>query len=272
MSRSHLWYGPNGTGKTHAALKGASTDEPTAYFEWEPSGFRRGAAGLNLNEGSVAVHKFRVPTPELESLGEVKVTAAGNAMPQVSFHLEGWVECISEFNQKFTAACKAGQRPVVDTVTRLWLAQRQAFEQQVQDATGKDAEKLSQLKFTMPNARMIGMAEYAERYDLDIILISHEDTVFNSNPPIAKPDTMKELPNLVDVVLRFRIVGNRPVATITKAAEGGMDLVGMEIEEPSLIKVNALLDSAAAIRARGLPMTGLTPESIIEQGQALGAR
>ncbi len=272
MSRIHLWFGPNGTGKTGAALMGATPEKPVGHHEWEPGGFKRGASGLQLSEGAVLVHKFRVPATELEQMGEIRTSDRGGINPNLGYRLSGWIEVIQEFTQEYMGDCKAGRRPVIDTATRLWLAERMAFDQQVQDATGKDAEKLGQLKYTAPNARMISIAEYAERYDLDVILIAHEDVVFNSNPPMPKVDTMRELENLADVVLRFRIANGKPVGTIWKAADGGMSLKGMEIEEPSLAKVNALLDSAAAIRARGLPMTGLTPKSIIEQGQALGAR
>ncbi len=268
MSRIHLWFGPNGTGKTGCALSGATPESPVGYSEWEPGGFKRGASGLGLNEGSVLVHKFRVPATELEQMGEVKTGASGNLQPQLAYKLSGWMEVIQEFTSAYMDDCKSGRRPVIDTATRLWLAERLAFDQQVQDATGKDAEKLGQLKYTAPNARMISIAEYAERYDLDLILIAHEDTVFNSNPPQPKADTMKELENLADVVLRFRIVNSLPCATIWKAADGGMQLKGMEIMEPSLEKVNLLLDCAAALRRAGVPMPDDAGQ-VISQGRML---
>ena len=249
--RSLLFYGPNGTGKTRAALEGATEDEPVSLHEFEPGGFRRASPGLGEAKKWITVHKYRVPSEEMEQLGEIKVTGGGNALPQLSYKLEGWSELVAEFNRNMVEGCKAGLRPVIDTATRLWLAQRQAFEQQVQEATGSAAEKLGQLKYTAPNARMLSAAEYGAKFNLDTVLIAHEGTVFNSNPPIYIPDTMKELANLVDVVLRFRLRDNVPVATFEKGAEAGL-IRGRELEYPTLGKVSAILDAAALVRDAGM--------------------
>lgn len=269
MTRIHLWFGPNGTGKTRAALEGASADQPVGYFELEPGGYKRASGGMQVPNGAIELKKFRVPATELEQMGTIKTGEAGGLMPQLRYKLEGWVEVLTAFTAAYMEACKAGKRPVIDTATRLWLMQRQAYEQQVQDATGKEAEKLGQLKYTAPNARMISVAEYAERYDLDLILIAHEDTVFNSSPPEYKPDTMKELVNLADVVLRFRIKNKVPVATIWKGAEAGLDMKDKEIEWPTLERVNLVLDCAAAIRGNQMPMPE-SIEDILNTGKLLG--
>lgn len=270
MSRSHLWFGPNGTGKTASALAGSTPEVPSHLMELEPGGYKRASAGMPLARGAVEITSLRVPATELEQIGEVKVTGQGNAMPQMAYRLEGWIEFVTQFNAALTAACKAGRRPIVDTATRLWLAQRQAFDQQIQEATGKDAEKLGQLRYTTPNARMIAMAEYAERFDLDLIMIAHEGTVFNSNPPQPSVDTMKEMENLADVVLRFSVRDSKPLATVWKGADGGMVLRGLEIPEPTLAKVNRVLDCAAAMRSEGQEVPKDTNEILLRGGLLIG--
>ena len=65
------------------------------------------------------------------------------------------------------------------------------------------------------------------------------------------PDGFKEVPNMADAVLRFRLVDRKPVATITKAGAGGLDLLGVEIHEPTLPIINDVLDAAAKLRKAG---------------------
>ncbi len=257
MSRSHLWFGRNSTGKTKAALDGATPDHPVSYHELEYNGFKRGSNRLHLDEGAVLVVRDRV-------------VAGVGVLPQLEYRLEGWAELIAEFNANYKADCSKGYRPVVDTATRLWLAQRNAFEQQVQNAASKAAaDALGQLRYTAPNSRMIGAATHGlEYFDLDTILIAHEDTIFGTTT--LKADTMKEIENLVDVVLRFEWKGNGPVATFWKGAEAGQ-LKGKEISEPTLAKVNLIVDCAAALEHEGMGMPE-SVEDILMQGRLLGVK
>lgn len=252
MARTFLPWGPNGSGKSTFGIADASEEEPISYHQFEPSGFRRAAIRLGLNENNlpswIRLHKYHVPVQEMESMGVVQVTRNGNVLPQVRYELKGWTEVIAQYNQNYMDDCKAGYRPITDTTTRLWLAQQQAWEQQVQEATnGGDSAKLDRLKFTTPNARMSGAMEFAGAYELDAIFIAHEGSVYNSDPPIAKPDAWKESENLADVSLRFRVSDRTPIATIVKGAESGMALKGLDVPEPTLKKLNCILDAAAAL-------------------------
>ena|SRR3990167_2163248 len=252
MARTYLLSGPNGSGKSTFGLAEASEQSPISYHEFEPGGFRRAAIRLGFDEKDlpnfIRLHQYRTPVPELESMGEIQVTKNGNVLPQVRYMLEGWTIIIAEFNQNYMKDCKEGYRPITDTTTRLWLAQQQAWEQQVQEATnGGDSAKLDRLKYTTPNARMSGATEFAGAYGLDAIFISHEKQVYNSDPPVFTPDTWRESENLVDVSLRFRVVNRQPVARIAKGAESGMALRDLDITEPTLGKCNAILDVAAAL-------------------------
>lgn len=252
MARSYLLSGAAGTGKSNFGLENASEENPVSYHEWEPGGFRRAATRLGFDEKNlpsfIRLHKYRVPIQELESLGEIQVTQKGNVLPQIKYKLEGWTTLLAEFNQTYMQDCKDGFRPIVDTCTRLWLCQQQAWEQQVQEATnGGDSAKLDRLRFTTPNSRMTGATEFAGAYDLDAIFIAHERQVFNSDPPIYVPDAWRETEGLVDLCMRFIIRDRKPTARITKGAEFGMLLQGLEIPEPTLSKVNTIMDVVAAL-------------------------
>lgn len=267
MSRIYLLFGPNFTGKTSFAL-GEDEEDKVDYYEFESGGYRRASPSIR-NPERITIHKFRAPLADLNDLGTVSVGERGGTAPSAVYNLNGWLETYQDFRKTYRKNLKDGTaRPVLDTATRLWLIVRNGWQQQLQDATKNDEARLDQLKYTEPNARMMQIAEEPEYFDRDLVLIAHEDTVFNSNPPVYKPDTFKELPNVADVTLRFKVVGGKPIATIFKMGEGGLDLIDMEIPEPSLKKVNLLLDCAAALRRAGLAMPK-TSKEVIDLGSSL---
>ncbi len=254
MPRTHLWFGKNGTWKTTAAIADATPEAPVSYHELEHGGFRRAASRLRLAEGAVLVHRYRIPAPEMEEMGEVHVTAKGGVLPQMDYSQD----------------VKRGLRPVIDTSTRLWLSQRNAMEEAYQKAATRQAmDALGQMRYTAPNARMIAAATFGlEHYDLDVISIAHEDRVFGTTD--IKADTMKEIENLVDVMLRFEWdeAERQAVATVWKGGEVGV-LKGMKIPAPTLGKVNLLLDCAVAIQLAEMPMPK-DYETVLSIGRGLG--
>ncbi len=274
MARSYLLWGSAGTGKSNFGLEDASEESPVSYHEWEPGGFRRAATRLGFNEDNlppfIRLHKYRVPVQELESLGEIQVTRNGNVLPQLKYKLDGWTVLLAEFNQTYMQDCKDGFRPITDTCTRLWLCQQQTWEQQVQEATnGGDSAKLDRLKYTTPNSRMTGAMEFAGAYNLDAIFIAHEKPVYNSDPPITTPDAWRETEGLVDLCLRFAIKGRLPVARITKGAEFGMLLQGLEIPEPSLSKLNTIMSVVAALASENEEVP-LDTDTLLNLGKMRG--
>ncbi len=252
MARTYLLYGPAGTGKTTFALADATPESPAFYAELEPGGFRRSAPRLRLAEGAVSVHSYPTPMQELANLleGIPSLGGRGGLHSDLDSQLEGWHSLLNDVVSGMMQAVKAGQRPVFDTATRYWYIIRQAYEEMVQKA-GAKAESIGQLKFTWPNKIMLQTHEFPIAYGLDVIWIAHQDTVFNSDPPIYKPDTWKELPNMVDVVLKFSVSGSVPVARIVKGAESGMALQNLDIPEPTLYKVNGILDVVAELEREG---------------------
>ncbi len=247
MARIHLWMGRSFTGKTHQAL----LEGRIAYFELEPNGFKRTGlpdeSSKDEADRRILIHRFRVPLTNLDVEPVVKVGASGMPMPQFTYKLEGWQPLYSDIRRALRASLQEDRIPVFDTGTRLWLIIRQAVYEQYQDAApGAELDKLQRLIYTEPNMRIIQITEEPDFFDLDVIFIAHEDTIFGTST--LKADTYKELENMADATLRFSIVDGKPVGTIFKmGAAGGLGMIGRVIEEPTLSKVNELLDAAAKL-------------------------
>lgn len=259
MSRTFLLWGPAGTGKTTFALEDATPENPVAYKELEPGGFRRAARRLKLSEGAVQVDTYPTPMQELETLlaGMPELGDKGGLKADFSYNLDGWVQLLNDLVMSTMETSKAGMRPVFDTGTRFWYIVRQAYEEMVQKATGANIDKIGQLKFTWPNKIHLQVHEFPMAYNLDVIWIAHEAKVFNSDPPIYNPDCWRELEGMVDCSLRFRVVDNKPIARIDKGAEVGMLLKYLDVPEPSLKKLNTILDIAPILQEEGESMENI---------------
>lgn len=257
MARSYLCWGPAGTGKTTFAIADSTPEHPVAFKGMEPGGFERAAKRLKFGEGAIINDYYPTPENELLTLlaGTPEVGGKGGLKADFSYNLDGWTQLLNDLVTGMMTSSKAGQRPVFDTATRFWLIVRQAYEEMCQKATGADVEKLGQLKFTWPNKIHMQVHEFPMQYGLDIIWIAHESTVFNSDPPIYKPDCWKELEGMVDVSLRFMVRNNKPVARIDKGGEVGMTVRGMEVEEPTLAKLNSILDVVGVLESEGEEVT-----------------
>lgn len=277
MARSYLCWGPQGSTKSSFGLAEAGPDNPISYHLFEPGGFKRAATRLGLDEKNlpswVRLHKYVMPTPELDSMGQVIVGQTGRAQANLYYRLDGWVDVIAAFNTNYMTDCKDGYRPVVDTVTELWNAQQNAIKQQLQDATnGTNADYLDQLRYGAPNSRMMGAMHFARNYDLDAVFVAHEKEKFNPDRNSVAPteyimDSWKKTEDQVDCSLRFRLVGNKPVARIEKGAEVGLDIKGLDIEYPTLTKVSEFLDCAAKLASHKIGLAGKSVVEITAQSQ-----
>ncbi len=250
MARTYLASGPAGTGKTTFALADATPEHPVAYKGMEPGGFDRAAKRLRLSEGAVINDYYPIPE-ELDAL-LMAMPALGNSgglKADFKYQLDGWAQLLNSLVTGMMQSSKAHQRPVFDTATRFWLILRNAYEELVQKATGKEAESIGQLRYTWPNKVHMQVHEFPINYGLDVVWIAHETTVFGSDPPVYKADCWRELEGLVDVALKFMVRQNKPIARIDKGAEVGMSVRGIEIEYPTLYKVNAILDVVGELDA-----------------------
>lgn len=260
MARSYLLYGPAGTRKTSFVLIDAEPAHPISFHELEAGGFDRAAKRLRLSEGAVLLHRHPQPFNNLDQISQMALgmagpqvdkTKAGNAMPQLVYELDGWVDMFSKFNLAFQTDIRAGMIPVIDTATRLWLNCRN-FYNELTEKMKANTDNLGQLKFTEPKSIHLSLLEFPKAYGVDSVWIAHEEREFGSDPPKFKADCMAELPNNVDITLRFRLSSNGAVAEVMKGGEAG-NLVGMEIPEPTLKRVNAIFDVVGVLDAEGEP-------------------
>lgn len=248
MSRTFLVLGAAGTGKSTFALSGEGIVD---FYEFDPGSFER--AAISLQEGKVNLHQYTPPLTALEAPSG-KLSLINPAVPQTSHHLAGWSENFWRFVADYLPALDGPGYPVIDTETRFWMTIRQGFLQEVQEATGKDQERLNTLAYTEPNARYSQVLTAPKIKGKDLVLLAHEKESYVNDKPTGTfvHDGYKEAPNLADCTLRFTLQGKVPLATIYKAGTGGLELIGREIQNPTLVLVNAILDGAAKLRRLGM--------------------
>jgi hypothetical protein len=229
MSRVYLFTGDNGTGKTSCAL-GDNPEDIVDFYEFDAGSFDRAAAAMD-NLDRISVKRYYAPLTNLLDQGKISVGSGGGIAPATVHRLEGWKDKFWEFVADYLAGLKGNARPVIDTETKLWLMIRQGFLEEVQDATGPNRERLDQLQYTEPNARHSQLIEAAKQFNKDLVMLAHEKEQY-----IKKEATGVMIPD---------------VATFTKAGAGGLDLLGVEIVEPTLPLINDVLDAAAKLRKAG---------------------
>ncbi len=265
MSRTFLVQGEAGTGKTTFAISAATDANPANYFEFDANSLNRASAGVQLTEASLDFHSYYAPLTALMGPGRLSVSAQGGISPSAVHKLEGWSEMMWQFVADYLESLKGPGYPVLDTETKMWLMIRQGFLQEVQEATGAEKDRLGTLQYTEPNARHSQIIEAAKARGKDLIMLAHEKEVYLNDKPTGRLtlDGFKEVPNMVDCTLRFTIEQKKPVATIMKAGTGGLELVGLQIVEPTLPGVNELLDAATTLRRQGIPLAGMDTEAIV---------
>ena len=263
MSRVFLMMGESGTGKTTCALSGP---KPINYYEFDAGSLERASAGLKLSEADIIPRYYYSPLTNLLDPGKISVGERGGIAPATVHKLEGWRELFWQFVADYLTALNGPGYPVIDTATKLWLCIRQAFLQEVQEAAGPEKERLNQLQYTEPNARHSQIIEAAKIKGKDLILLSHEKEQYLNDKPTGQivPDGFREVSNMADCSLRFKLRDKKPVATIFKAGTGGLELLGMEIVEPTLDKLNTLLDAATTLRREGIPFEGMLADEVVQ--------
>lgn len=258
-----LAFGPRGTTKTTWAL---DEEIPSDYYELELGGYRRARARIEAHKRDVRVHPFRVPLTNLEEEGQIASGGkAGVGAGGTYYELKGWREVWHQFLQEYMKNLKSdgNAKQVIDTGTKMWLIIRQAFQQQLQEATGKQEVAMDQLKYTDPNARMEQVMAAPEHFGKDLILICHEDTVWGTSQ--VKADGFRGMEDAADVSLRFRIEDKKPVANIWKMGGASTGIVGMDIYQPTMAKVRQVLAAAEVLQINEVELPG-TADEVIEMG------
>lgn len=267
MSKVGLVSGDNGTGKTTFAL---SSEGKKDYYEFDAGSYDRAVAGLDINEDDITVHQYYAPLTNLMGAGKISVSERGGIAPATVHRLSGWKELFWTFVNDYLTALDGPGYPIFDTETKLWLMIRQSFLQEVQDAAGPDRERLDKLQYTEPNARHSQLIEAARIKGKDLIMLSHEKELYTKSEAtgLMVHDGFKEVPNMVDYSLRFVLKNKKPLATFTKAGAGGLSLLGMEVESPTIPMIHTILDGASMLRRKGMVVPG-TYDKFMETVEAL---
>lgn len=253
-----LLTGGAGTGKTATALSG---EGETGYFEFDPNSFNRATSGINIDQSRIHVHHLPAPVDALWDIGSVQMSNAGGIAPTATRSLKGWLEQYSAFLDCYShdLASEKVQQVVMDTETRLWLITRNAWQQQMQEAqraaNKSEVARMEPLKYTEANSRYQMIVDAPAVYGKHLVLVSHLKAEYIGDSPTGRMihDGNKEAPNNADLQLEFLIKDRRPVAIIRKSL-GHLDLVGLEIKEPTIPGLVAILNGIKVINNAGLEL------------------
>ncbi len=274
-----IWGAP-GTIKSTLA---ASWPMGISWHEFDIGGFERGSAYLNEEQkAGIIFHQYPAPLRLLlEKDGHL---------------LAGWFELYQGLlaNLEKDCANPAIQTVVIDTGTLCWQACHRAYLQMLQKKNST-RESLQQMEYGDVNPWMYNTVQYPKLKGKHLVLTFHDEPIYVPNPnSTGKFDATMEhpkgyrkhrgwthFPSNADLLLHTVIKKRIPYAIFedhgdlskedVKTGIAPLELTRMEVANPTFEKIVQLVEGAKTIKARNLPMPE-TPESIIEQGQALGAR
>ncbi len=251
MSRIYVISGSPGIGKSTCAGSGQLQEgQRHFYAETDPGSFNR----ANFPNPEVFdLHHYFPPLETLFEFGSVNIGEKGGVAPFNSRRISGMTELMEQFVADLLIALRdpAIADIIYDTSSALWQHVTAGFQQEVQDAkSNEEAKRLDTLHYTEPNRRMRSYLQAPAMMGKDLMLIEHEREVYIGDKPTGtfKPDGFKEVPGMADASVRLFLVNKKPVGRITKAGAGGLELVDLEIVEPTIPKLNKLLNAAELIR------------------------
>ena len=266
----YLAYGPQGSGKTYFSLSGTGRKW---YGEFDPGGFER--SGADPDDPNIEVHRYPPPLQSLLELGKLdlqSVGRTGSGGVQVSYKLVGWQETFWQgFITDYMQALSGDFTDfILDTNKMEWEMCRNAFRQRVQEETDLDEQRrLTRLDYATPNEHQTQIIQGAKARGKNLIMVAHEKGEWKNNEPTGRqvPDGWKEAEDFADIALRFFVRDKRPVGVIYKAASGGLDLIDMEVVEPTIDKMDTLIRAATALRRAGIPLAGMDAEAIVQTAE-----
>lgn len=277
--RVYYCYSASGLGKSTFALSGP---KKKWYAELDAGSFERAESGLDIPKDLIDINYFYPPIKWDDDEDGDKVVdtsmvgKSGHGAIKVITKLEGFRELRKQFRNAYG---KALQDPeiedvIIDTESNYYdliqLAQKQRFQEEL----GVEAGKLKRAEYDELYAEMFQIMRGAKGSRKNLILLAHEKELWIGGEPTGKfiPDGCKKVPDEADVSLRFVKKNRKPVAIIVKAGGADMRMVDMEIEEPTIEKVDHLLDCAKALQKEMKRNKGLKfpedVEGIINLGSA----
>lgn len=274
----YLAFGPNGSGKSSFALSGTGNKW---YAEFDPGSLDR--TGIDIAEANIEPHFYHPPLQSLLDMGSLDLASVGRGAGgvQIAYKLSGWKEMFwDHFITDYMKALTEGdfQDFIIDTNKMEWEMCRNSFRQRIQEESDLDEKRrLSRLDYQEPNNQQTQLIQGVKGRGKNYIMVAHEAEIWAGGEPTGryKPDGWREAEDLADITLRFSIRNKRPVGTIHKAAAGGLDLLDMEIVEPTIEKMDKLIKSAALLRRQGVPLLGsdgkvMSYEDIVATAEMMG--
>lgn len=278
MSKVIVIYGATGTGKSSFVQ---SSSRSKWYAELDPGSLDR---AKKYHGGELEYHTYYEPLTALEDMGVLDRSMTGSSglgAVQVAHRYSGWREKYWEFVSDYLAFLKTGpEYGIIDTSTILWNMAQNALRQRLQEEGGPrevQSDRLKRLEYQEPNDQLMSMIKGAKGAQKDLVLVAHRGEVWFNDKPTGKwkPDGWNKALDNADIGLMFDVRSARPVATITKAGGCPLDLVGWEIESPTLDGVCELVDAARAVTDAewDLPSEGDYPARIaalLEMAEKVG--
>ena len=264
----YLAYGPNGSGKSWFALSGKGRKW---YAEFDPGSFDR--TGLDPKNPDLELHKYPPPISSLMDKGKLDLSMVGKSGRGgvgVSLKYTDWDEIFwAGFVKDYTDALTANQFDdyIWDTAKLMWEMNQNSYRERIQEETDLDTYRgLTRLDYKTPNMWMHRFIQAAKAKSRNVVIVAHQKDEWQNGEPTGryKPDGWDEASDQSDCTLRFFVRNRRPVGILEKGGSAGMDVIGLEVVEPTIEKMNRLLDAATALRRAGIPLAGMDAEAIVQ--------
>ncbi len=280
MARIYRFVGDQWTGKTTCALSG---EGGTWYGELDAGSWDRAINGIDV--GSVDHYECHPPTRDLLAAlldeGTLSIEAVGkfgSGPIRVIHNLDGYHENLMNFRRAFAQAILNPdiQNLVFDTETDLWNLHQDDLLERIQKETNVRRERLTQLEYEDLHSKMDELIAITRHHKKNLILITRTKEEWITGTDGKRTTSGKKVadgwdraPFRVDVELNFTVRDKIPQATIAKAGGASLALGGITITEPTLPKIELLIECARAIRAdkRDLPEE---VEDILDLGRLMG--
>lgn len=266
------WSAP-GQGKSTFALRGGGKKW---YAQLDSGSYQRAIAGFPIDESTITKEDFFVPMTALTDspkLDKSMVGAQGRGPVQFIHRLEGWSEKLDEFKNAYVKALFGDYETIIiDTASRLWELARRATQQRVQEEypPSEWQAQLKRAEYQEPNWLIDQVIETADQQGKNLVLLAHEKEKWSGGNPtgLMVPKGSDDMTSGVNLIMRFRLENQRPVAEFVEKAPLG--LIGMKLTSPSLEEVLNLLAAAALINRSGVDLPQpLTYEGIVELAGSL---
>jgi hypothetical protein len=248
-------YGATGTTKSSLAQSSARTNW---YAELDPGSFERSKRSKNSD-----LYQFHEPLTSLEDMGFLDTSQrgqSGHGPVLIAHRYTGWRETYWEFIQAYLAFLKDTEHEygIIDTSTVLWNFAQNALRQRIQEEGGTkevQSDRLKRLEYNEPNDQLMSIVKGAKAKK-DLVLVAHRGEIWEGDRPTGrfKPDGWNKASDSADIAIMMEVRNRKPLAIFQKAGGTPLDLIGFELEAPTLDFIIEVVDAAKAIFQAEVPL------------------